>query len=224
MSLVRKRRSVLAFAIRDGLKEASPATLAAALRRSVMARVQEQLGPRAPLPGYFTGHEADGSPRKGHNHLAFSADLRRGLLLIFSPQAFRGEDGDAFMDQLEQAMEDFRYLRAGPSGLLTLEPVLLDESVDPLFAPSRVWTTVTQHRVTRHTRRKSAAEALAWDMKQECEKWGLPDPVVDVLGVVPVPGTGLEGHVRLTFRVAVPGPIVLGRTRHAGGGLFSGDA
>jgi hypothetical protein len=39
-----------------------------------------------------------------------------------------------------------------------------------------------------------------------------------------VPVVGLVGGVRLTFEVAVEGPIVLGGPRHLGGGLFAAIA
>jgi CRISPR-associated protein Csb2 len=34
----------------------------------------------------------------------------------------------------------------------------------------------------------------------------------------------LVGSARLTFEAAVEGPIILGRSRHLGGGLFVGTA
>lgn len=46
---------------------------------------------------------------------------------------------------------------------------------------------------------------------------GLPAIPSDVIAVL---GLNLRAIVRLTFQVAVAGPIVLGRDRHLGGGLF----
>ncbi len=49
----------------------------------------------------------------------------------------------------------------------------------------------------------------------------MPGPVVTVESVSSADGGGLSGMLRLSFPVAVAGPVILGRTRHLGGGLFS---
>lgn len=52
---------------------------------------------------------------------------------------------------------------------------------------------------------------------------GLPEPKqVQPFEVRGVPGVGLLGNARLVFTVAVSGPILLGRSRYLGGGLFYG--
>jgi CRISPR-associated protein Csb2 len=86
---------------------------------------------------------------------------------------------------------------------------------------SKTWVSVRPYTVTRHRKGVSAAEALAEDLLAECSRRGLPRPAVSVLDARGVSGRGLEGYVRLDFDVAVEGPIVLGRTRYLGGGLFA---
>jgi hypothetical protein len=48
----------------------------------------------------------------------------------------------------------------------------------------------------------------------------LPTPEVEVAQIFGKSGMGLFGQVKLTFHSAVEGPILLGRDRHFGGGLF----
>jgi hypothetical protein len=98
--------------------------------------------------------------------------------------------------------------------------VFLDRHTDLLFAASRTWETVTPYQVTRHAKRMSAYEVLALDLRAECRRRRLPDPQVAVLGCCGTSGSGLAGHARLTFDVAVSGPVLLGRGRHLGSGLF----
>ena len=59
------------------------------------------------------------------------------------------------------------------------------------------------------------------DVAAECRRRGFPEPGVTPRDLHGVPGVGLVGRARLIFDVAVPGPIILGRNRHFGGGLFS---
>jgi CRISPR-associated protein Csb2 len=107
---------------------------------------------------------------------------------------------------------------------LILRASPIDADTDPLFAPSRSWESVTPYQVTRHTKKVGAMEALSGDLRVECRRRGLPEPRVTPHGLRGVPGLGLVGSARLTFEVAVEGPIILGRRRHIGGGLFAGMA
>jgi CRISPR-associated protein Csb2 len=100
--------------------------------------------------------------------------------------------------------------------------VSIDADADPLFAASRTWESVTPYQVTRHAKQVGAAEALSADLRAECHRHGLPEPRVTPRELRGVPGLGLGGRARLTFEVAVDGHIVLGRSRHLGGGLFAG--
>lgn len=221
---------VLAFAIVDGLAEdASAQTLTYALRRAVLARVQEELGAGKPLPLYFTGHESNGAPSRGghHAHVAFAYDEIARRLLVIAPHVLERRSPRRDEEQnwrlLAAAMRRFDELRAGPAGKLRLAHLLFDETSDPLFALSRQWRSATAYRVTRHRDRADPAAALVADIKDECRRLGLPRLDIEVVQTKGVPAVGLTGRARLHFAVAVSGPILIGRDRHFGGGLFVGS-
>jgi CRISPR-associated protein Csb2 len=224
---VRQAHGIHAFIIEDGLiADPTPQDVARDLRRAVMSRAQQLLDSR--LPSFFAGHESDGGPSKAErSHLTFVFDPRARRLLVVAPhlldrRAPTNEEA-RHLDVLDRALAGFRELRAGQAGVLALRPVAIDEHADPLVAPFRTWETVTPYLVTRHQKGIGASEALAADVRIECRRRALPDPVVSVLGVRGIPGVGVSGSLRLDFRVAVRGPISLGRDRHFGGGLFSGS-
>ena len=227
MAPVRRTEGIFAFAITDGLTEqAEPLALARALRRAVMARVQEKMG-RETLPAFFTGHAADGTPlRPGrHEHLAFIFDTLRKRLLIVAPHILARRDAskpesEKYLPLLEDAVAGFQELRAGAAGKLVLAPTLIEQHDDPLFAPSRIWKSVTPYRVTRHAKLRDAAAALEADIRAECHREGYPPPRIEIAETFGKPSLGLFGRAQLTFRTAVAGPLILGRDRHFGGGLF----
>lgn len=227
MAPVRSADGVLAFAIASGLAaDPSAVALTRALRRAVLARVQVELGPGKPLPLYFTGHEPDGAPTKSgsHAHLAFAYDQAQRRLLIIAPHLLerrplgRGEAHN--WNCLEEAMQGFSELRAGRAGKLRLARMPLDHGSDPLFASSRRWESATAYRVTRHRKCADAAAALVADIKDECQRLGLPRLDIEAVHPKGISGVGLTGGARLHFATAVPGPILIGRDRHFGGGLF----
>ncbi|HEX4112588.1 MAG TPA: type I-U CRISPR-associated protein Csb2 [Stellaceae bacterium] len=227
MAPVRRVDGIFAFAITGGLMEQPELLgLTRALRRAVMARVQENMGARATLPAFFTGHAGDGAPSRSgrHEHLAFAFDAPRKRLLIVAPHilerrgALPGEH--THLRMLEEALEDFRELRAGAAGKLTLVPGAPDLSDDPLLAPSQTWESLTPYRVTRHAKLNDAAAALEADLLAECRRAGLPRLQVENIKIIAKPSIGLFGLAKLRFHSAVTGPIFLGRDRHFGGGLF----
>lgn len=231
MAPLRLPRRVHCFQITHGMEpDAKPLVLTSALRRAVMARAHRVLGPRRALPVFFTGHEPDGkTTRRGRNsHLCFAFDPHRlRLLLIDLGMRAGSEVGRGLEDDLrilEECLEGFSELRAGPSGCLALERLPVHEQDDPLFRPAFQWKSVTPYQSTRHAKKSSAYESLTADVLSECSREGLPRPEIEVLEAYGIRGTGLLGRVRLQFAVAVPGPIVLGRNRFEGGGLFTGIA
>lgn len=215
-----------AFAIDSGLIGApDPTVLARALRRAVMARVQQRLGPRAELPTFVSGHASDGSPAgPNHSHLSFVCDLHARRMLVVAPHLMEHRKSAAeearHLAVLDSALRDLCQLRAGAAGLLELRPVPVDEDRDALFTVARVWESVTPYQVTRHAKRVGAEAAIAADLEAECRRIQLPSPRVSTIDVRGVPDVGLMGRVRLTFNVAVKGPILIGRSRYLGGGLF----
>lgn len=228
MAPVQRSQGIHAFVVEDGLAVTSqPTEVARALRRAVMARVQQALGSRVSLPTFVSGHEADGSPaRTQRSHLTFAFDPMTRRLLVLAPHVVerrepRGDEID-HLATLDSALVDFRELRAGTAGLLKLRATLIDEETDSLFTASRTWESVTPYQVTRHTKQVGAAKALSLDLRAECRHRGLPEPVVTPTELHGMPGVGLIGRARLVFAVAVRGPILLGKSRYSGGGLFTG--
>ncbi len=230
MAPVERADGVLAFAIVDGLEAgAEPAVLTRALRRAALARAQAARGDGRPLPLYITGHEADGAPsRRGgaHRHIAFAYHRVQRRLLILAPHALErrppwpGERESWAL--LEEAMHGLTELRAGAAGKLRLAIGGADMAASALLASARHWESATPYRVVRHRRLADAAAALAADVAEECRRLGLPRVDVQVLEAHGVAGVGLAGHTRLRFATAVAGPILIGRDRHLGGGLFAG--
>ena len=228
MAPVVKALGIHVFTIDAGLAEhADPMGGARALRRAVMARVQEVLGDSTALPAFFGGHESDGAPAKSqlHPHLAFVFDPRRARLLVVAPHVLdrREATSDEFahLRVLEEALRGFHELRAGPVGFLKVRATTADRATDPLLIASRTWESLTPYHVTRHTKKVGADEALAIDLRAECRRVDLPVPHVESTECRGVPGVGLVGQARLGFEVAVEGPLLLGRCRHMGGGLFA---
>jgi CRISPR-associated protein Csb2 len=132
-------------------------------------------------------------------------------------------DESACLATLDHALAGFADLRAGPAGRLRLVAAPVDVKLDPLTAPSRLWESLTPYQMTRHPKGMLAADALATDLRAECRRRGLPEPVITVRHVRGVPGVGVIGDAQLSFKTAVNGPIVLGRSRHLGGGVFVGS-
>jgi CRISPR-associated protein Csb2 len=227
MAPVSRCEPVLAFRIQGGLAPgADPVGLARALRRAVLARVQAKSGNR-PLSLFFTGHTSEGRPAAGDrsSHVAFHA-VAPDQLLVLSPHLLDhrpAEPSEArHLEMLDAALSHFSELLAGAAGRLELRRERPDLERDTLFAPSRTWTSVTAYTVNRHARKTDGYGALAADVRNACHARGLPVPIATVTQARGVPGRGLEGHLTLEFPVAVAGPIVLGRTRYLGGGLFRG--
>lgn len=201
-----------------------------ALRRATIARVQESLGRGVAMPTFFTGHEADGKPSTDpdHSHLGFAIDLARARVLVLAPHRLQGRAAGSgersSLAALDSALQGMSELRAGASGLLRLAAATVDGDSDPLFRASRVWRSVTDYLPTRHAKRTTATEALVADVAAEIGRRGLPLPQqIEVLELRTGPRGGVAGRLQLHFKIAVAGPLLLGRTRHMGGGLFAAE-
>lgn len=219
------------FSIENGLADnAQSAIVAQAARRAMMARVQSCLDRGQRLSTYVSGHEVEGTPsRKGdaHRHVAVVADLpRRRILYLASTHLHRTgiswREIETDHKKMAGALEGMAVLRAGTAGCLSLGPTIIDLDNDPLFAPARIWESVTDYDVTRHSRRVDEEEALRIDVASELQRRGWPSPEnIEVLRVNLGPRGGLSGRLRLTFATAQPGALVIGRSSHKGGGLFA---
>jgi CRISPR-associated protein Csb2 len=117
-------------------------------------------------------------------------------------------------------MHGLTELRAGAAGKLRLACASPDVATSPLFRSARHWESATPYRVVRHRRLADAAAALAADVAEECRRLRLPRVDVEVLETRGIAGVGLAGRIHLRFATAVAGPILIGRDRHFGGGLF----
>lgn len=223
-------KEVHAFAIEAGLApDADPLDLTRAMRRAIMSRVQLTLGERKKLPDFFSGHADDGKPLKTEHdaHLFFAFLPGDKTLFVIPPsvvqQRLPTKREREHLKLLDEALLGFGELRAGAAGVVSLRPVGIDPDSHPAFAASRSWRTTTPYQVTRHAKRLTAEEALAADILVECARRDLPRPGVSAKSARGVSGVGLIGEVELHFARAVRGPILLGRNRHFGGGLFVGS-
>ena len=225
-------RGVIAFEIEFGLVGEPEAFLVTqAARRAMMARVQSA-APREALPAYVSGHEKDGEPASSahHRHLAVVSDPPHNRILFISPHKLQ-RNGVAWTDvskdhrRVEKALAGMDDLRAGKAGRLVLSPTIVDEQDDPLFAPARVWESVTPYHVTRHRRHSDNKEALRLDVISELQRIGWPRITpedIDIFEIRHGQRGGLSGRLRLIFPTAEQGPLLIGRTMHRGGGLFMG--
>jgi CRISPR-associated protein Csb2 len=222
---VERTLGVHAFQVVDGLTNAADSGhIARSMRLAVIARVQSTLGRRVRLSPYFSGHDSDGS-RTTQPHLAFIFDPILQTIVVIAPHVMLHQSSGLAdrenLDVLDRALEGMSELRAGASGLLKLSTACVETLSDAVFGCSRIWETTTDYVVTRHLSASSALDALAINLRSECIQLGLPEPKVCVLKTYSVPGLGLSGRARLLFPIAVEGPIILGRNRYMGGGLFS---
>jgi len=133
-------------------------------------------------------------------------------------KAFRAEV--LHLETLERALDGLTELRAASEGVLALRRASFGPA-DVLCQAARSFRSITEYVVTRHAKRSSAEEAVISDVRRECERCHLPRPEeVRVRNVRGVPRVGVVANVEMTFAVVVNGPILLGKTRYLGGGLF----
>lgn len=234
MAPVRVAPDAWVFDIDGEVDPAHAPIIARALRRATMSRWASTTGERA-LPAWVSGHADDGAATTDREHLAFACDVPRRRLVVVPPhtlnrrplmQSERSQFERSKQSQLETldaALAGLAELRAGPAGILRLHPRSGLDDDDVLRRSARTWVSVTPYVVNRHRRRGDAAEAVRADVIDACQAIGLPTPQVNVSAVRSAPGRGLMAQVRLSFAVAVTGPILLGRERYVGGGLFAAE-
>lgn len=200
----------------------NPLAAAHALRRAVMARTQAEWGPR-PLPTFFTGHQADNKPAREpqSSHVAFQAAGTH--LWVIAPHRLERRSATkeerAYWKTLKQAVQGLSTLRAGSLGVLELQRAD-DSASEDLLRSATTWRSLTPYTVQRHEHANHAHEAIRVDVVKECARRGLPTPQVQIHRTRAPKGHGLQADIELQFGAAVEGPIVLGRTRYGGGGLF----
>lgn len=215
---------MFALGVMGGLAAGSGAApdLASALRRAVMARVRDCTGSDR-LDAFFTGHAPDGAPLRdgNHRHLAFDPHRRR---LVIAPHGLEGRPVARWerepLATLDAALAGLVELRAGSAGLLRLRGADVGQDDDPLLTTATSWQSITPYTPTRYAKALPPVEAIAEDVRRECRRRRWPEPICEVLDIRAGPRGGLTATLHLRFAIARPGPILLGRTAHAGGGLF----
>lgn len=227
MTPVRRHQGIYVFAIRGNLPNTVDASeMARALRRAVMARVQQIVGANSDLPAFFTGHDSNGAIARSETqpHLTFIFDPMQMRFLIVAPHIIYNRQPAhkewQYLETLDAAMTNFCDLKAGSAGRMFLIMSSVDMDSDRLFARSHSWVSVTPYQVTRHKKGVGVSEALASDVRMGCIRLGFPIPQVTLLEARGVSKVGIVAKVKLEFSIAVKGPVTLGRNRHLGGGLF----
>ncbi len=203
-----------------------PLDVSRALRRAVMSRVQATLGIGNRLAPFFSGHAEDGAPvrRTRSSHLSFAFDPESRRVFVLAPHVVERRAPEPqeldHLRTLDAALEGFRELRAGRAGILCLCPVATAVVNDSLLRCSNVWKTITPYVVTRHVDAGGAAAAVAADVRAGCRRLRLAEPREESSNVRGGHGIGLTADLTMRFDRPVAGPLLLGRTRYLGGGLF----
>lgn len=200
-----------------------------AFRRALMALSRNGEGK---VPRLFSGHEADGAPARSNKHehvfLAVDDADNDGLidrLIVAAPWACDRTVHAPHPKRalFERVVSELRHVRAGRLGVIVLDRPSALPHRDPLAGPAQVWESRTSYRPTRHASRgKDPATAIVQDAIMECERRGLPRPDVALLALDSGPNGGnVVVHLRLSFAIAIQGPLMLGHDSHMGGGLFT---
>jgi len=225
---------------------AAPA-VASALRRAVLALWSEAAGgpPDAPIPEEVTGRGPNGEPleRPHVGWLAFPAvghPRSSGHLLGLGVALPRGllEGVRAALWRVLTALQVL-HLRPGSwrlelVGRLPASDLPLNLQAWRWCRPARIWASVTPVVLDRYPDELFGSEAEA-DVRLACLRASLPEPEEVVLrptalvpGAPPArqfppypPGSpSPRVHAVLAFRDPVAGPVLLGRGRYRGLGLF----
>lgn len=205
-----------------------------AVRRALMALDRDFGGPGSAKPGRMSsGHEADGSPARSgkHEHLFLAADqentsgcLERLLIVAPWKADLKARASDRDRMAFRKITDGLLTVRAGALGVFRFEEARNIGPEDKLIRPSRQWISVSPYLPTRFPKKpENASDHLMADLQQECQRRGLPKPSVEILKTWVGARGGMRLTARLTFAVAVAGPIMLGRDSHAGGGLFHAE-
>ncbi|MCY4515586.1 MAG: type I-U CRISPR-associated protein Csb2 [Candidatus Tectomicrobia bacterium] len=200
-----------------------------AVRRALMALSKEGSGR---VPRLFSGHEDNGPPARSgrHEHVFLAADGvgSDGLItkfIVAAPWAADRRvkpwrDGRRRFDETMRRLTELRAGRLGRFDHLKAKPV---EDSDPLLGPANIWMSETLYVATRNLKKHDEPDMVVKaDVAAECRRRGLPVPVEIHVSEVSVGPRGGRPAAKLIlhFAVAVPGPFILGRDSHTGGGLF----
>lgn len=218
--------SPLAWSVVGGASPtALPLEITTAFRRAVMARTQAVLPRREELPSYITGHERTGEPSQNRPRAYYVYSPKEEVLMLvpdyLARQQRRPTKGEQRnLELLSDALEQFTRLRAGKAGELQLERIPYTKEMDSIFVQATTWRSQTPYVVNRHYREKDAHAAVIRDVEESLRTAALPSATVTVLSIEPRHSGALSARLEISFATAVRGPLILGRTRFLGGGLF----
>jgi CRISPR-associated protein Csb2 len=206
-----RSKSNAVFSI-DGLASgADPRGVARAARRAVLACV----GAAGDIPESISGHRFGGEKSLDSGRVSFVADVDEGRLYVCVDRRVSTAD----RQRLEEGLGALTQIAAGAAGLLRVRRVDVGDD-DRIVRASRCWRSLTSYVVERHAKTTSAQDAVIDDVTRACARAELPRPVVTVRRVEGHAGRGVHAEVDLAFANVVQGPLLLGRDRFDGGGVF----
>jgi len=232
-----------------GLIEGSwPVERALQLSRRLRQAVMSSAGDAGvSIPPMIHGHDPDGSPLHGRhvsfcvlphvgNRFAHGSVIGASIVIPLSASDEQVEEvSTAVSSWIESGasvgFSDGTTLRFGPQdGRKTLEE-------ETWCRPSRGWQTVVPMELPRHPVKRQGMNRSAWVRAERyvrlaCQYEGLPEPDHVELSTAPFlmgspHAEAMRGkfdrplvHARVTFSVAVEGPLILGSSNHFGMGLM----
>ncbi|MCQ8129553.1 type I-G CRISPR-associated protein Csb2 [Methylomonas rivi] len=228
-----ENRSAMRFNINLGNRPTvqSRAAFLQAVRRALMSLDRQLFGQVSRL---ISGHETDGSAARSgnHRHIFLATDDNDGdglldCLLVVAPSGAdrNAQSSNGDRERFETVVSRLTNVRAGALGIIGLQ--LQDNLAnpdDPLLGSAKCWKSISNYRPTRCPKTLDQADdAIRVDVINECLRRGLPEPKVEVLNIHQGRKGGIKAQLRLSFAVAVNGPLLLGKDSHEGGGLFGAD-
>lgn len=214
------------------------AWLAEGVRRGMMSKAGQILGERQ-IPEVISGHSAEGILKRTHaSYLPLDVDqdghLDHVVLHLPEPPT----------DQLRMAIFSLRHIHLSGESALMIPLYLGPQKTSPVLGSesSRHWVTVSPWAHPWHLKKNFGLEE---QLKEELKRDGLPSPSVVEFSEgcflrgpacnvrqFPYrrPGKELVRHsvqlkfVKIGFDIPVEGPLLLGRARHFGYGLFQPSA
>lgn len=198
-----------------------------AVRRTLMARDRDN-DPGGKVSRLFSGHEPDGNAARSgsHGHIFLAASAQKDVLhrlYVIAPNRADRQSGLSGREQrrFESVVHSLEVVRAGKLGLIRLRSAGPLTANDPILSQSLFWESSTPYIPTRHPKSgQDTAAFIKTDIIAECLRRGLPIPKAEIIDFSTGPRGGLKAIIRLNFKVAVEGPLLLGRSAHSGGGLF----
>ena len=228
MQPVEAHNDVVAFELKRRIAREHGPELVGHFRRALMSLARDDAGHVGRL---FSGHEPEGRPDSGghHAHVFLAADgdatgngsITR--LVAAAPWAADRKTKHRNRRAFDGVTRQLTELRAGRLGWFDRLTVIPLEDGDPLVGPAMAWVGETPYVATRNLKQHDdPTEFVKADVAAECVRRGLPMPreiLASDLHVGPKGGRP-TASLELRFAVSVPGPLLLGRDSHMGGGLF----